>query len=184
FTFAPDLTSVTGGIADAGQSGAPAALFGGTTPAAIASGAATPPDGFGRGTVTLSINGNSNSYAYYVVNSQQLNLLQTDSGGAYMTVQSGTAQRQMPLTADSINARCVAAFTGTTTNAAGVSTSAIIGVVAVSGGAANTEFEFNNGGNVSSGQLPVISPAGSVFSYDPSTGRAVLLNTFFFGAAV
>jgi hypothetical protein len=185
FSLAADLTSVTGGIADAGQSGAPAALFGGTTPAAIASAAATPPDGFGRGTVTLSINGNSNTYVYYVVNSEQLNLIETDSGGTYMTVQSGTAQRQMPLTADSINATSVAAFTGTTMTAAGVSTSAIIGLVAVSGGAAaNTEFEFNSAGNVPPGQSPVVSPAGSVFSYDPSTGRAVLLNTFFFGAAV
>jgi hypothetical protein len=184
FTLGPGGASVAGGVADAGQAGAPSPLFGGVTPASIAAGAATSPDSLGRGTLTLSINGNANSYAYYVVNSQQLNLIETDSGGTFATVQAGTAQRQKTLDANSINATSVVALTGTAVSGGTTLPSVIIGVLTVTGGtSASANYEYNAAGTVPPNQLPVSSAATFFSPFDPATGRAVVLNAFFFGAA-
>jgi hypothetical protein len=182
FTLGTGGASVTGGIADAGQAGAPAALFGGVTAAIIAAGQATAPDANGRGTLTLTINGNATNYAYYVVNANQLNLIEIDAGGAFVTVQSGSAQLQKVLDASSINGTSVAAITGSSGGT--TSTKVIIGVQTVSGGTAvSANYENNAAGSVPPNQSP-ITGTGSVFSFDPTTGRAVILQSFFFGAAV
>jgi hypothetical protein len=187
FTLGTGGTSVTGGVADAGQAGAPAVLLGnGLTPASITAGAATAPDHSGRGTLTLIAAGNTNTYAYYVVNTQQLNLIEIDSGGTFMTVQSGTALQQKALDATSINTTSVAALTGAETSGGSTATDAIVGVITVSGGSGGTaiaSFEGNFAGSVSPMQNPSFGN-GSVFSFDPATGRGVLLNTFFFGVGV
>lgn len=188
-TIGPGATSITGGVADAGQAAAPAVLFGGgATPASINSGAATAPDASGRGTFTLTINGNANTYAYYVVNAQLLNLIETDSGGTYLTVQSGTAQLQQAITATTLNATSVVALTGTTVSSGSTAPSVIVGVLTVSGGdtpapSVTASFEYNSAGHVPPSQTPV-SAVGSLFNYNQSTGRLVLVNTLFFGAAV
>lgn len=182
FTLGAGGTSVTGGIADAGQAGAAAVLFGGASPATIVAGSATAPDANGRGTLTLTINGNSTNYAYYVVSAKQLNLIEIDAGGVFATVQSGSAQLQKTLDAGSINATSVAALTGSSNGT--TSTNVIIGVLAVSGGSsASADYEDNNAGNVPPGQIPRTG-SGSVFSFDPTTGRSVIIQGFFFGAAV
>jgi hypothetical protein len=181
FTIGAGGTSVTGGVADAGQAGAAAVLFGGASPATIVAGSATAPDATGRGTLTLTISGNSTNYAYYLVSAKQLNLIEIDTGGVFATVQAGSAQLQKTLDAGSINATSVAALTGTSN---GTSTNVIIGVLAISGGsAASANYEYNNAGNVPPGQSP-LTGSGAVFSFDPTTGRSVIIQTFFFGAAV
>jgi hypothetical protein len=185
FTLGAGGASVTGGVADAGLAGAPGpVLFGGTTPATITPGAATSPDGSGRGTLTLTINGNATNYAYYVLNAQQLNLIEIDAGGAFATVQAGSAQLQQAITANSLNATSVVALTGTAVSGGATSTNVIVGILTIpGGGTASVNFELNRAGTVSAGQNPLAS-TGSVLSFDAARGRAVLLNTFFFGAAV
>jgi hypothetical protein len=185
FTLGASGTGVTGGVADAAQAGAPGpVLFGGATPATITAGAATSPDTSGRGTLTLTINGNATNYVYYVVNAQQLNLIEIDAGGAFATVQAGSARLQQAITTNSLNATSVVALTGTAVSGGATSTYAIVGVLTIPGdGSASVNFELNKAGLVSAGQNPLVS-TGSVLSFDPTKGRAVLLNTFFFGAAV
>jgi len=187
FTLGQGGASVTGGVADGAQAGQQNFLVGGISPASIAAGQATAPDASGRGTLTLLINGNASNYAYYIVNSQQLNLIEIDSGGAFMTVQSGTAQRKKALDANSINTTSVAALTGTAFANGALSTTVLIGLLTVSGGqSATVNFEFNNAGNVNQGQIPSTNNAGSVFnnSFDPATGRVLFFQTFFTSAAV
>lgn len=183
FTLGVGTTSITGGVADAAQAQQATFLLGGVTAATIAAGPATVPDALGRGTLTLSINGNSNNYAYYIANAQQLNLIEIDAGGAFMTVQSGTAQRQKALNANSINMTSVAALTGTAPFNGATSSAVIIGVLTITGGtSASTSFEQNFAGAVSS--TPGTT-SGSVFSpFDPATGRGLLLDTFFHSAAI
>ncbi|HXA00152.1 MAG TPA: hypothetical protein VN025_20510 [Candidatus Dormibacteraeota bacterium] len=187
FTIGTGATGITGGVADAAQTGAPAVLIGtGATPATIASDVAAPPDASGRGTFTLTISGNSNQYAYYMVNSQQLNLIEIDSGGTFGTIQSGTAQKQKSLTANSLNATSVAALTGAHSSGGTTATDVIVGVLNVTGGtSATATYDFNRAGTVNAGQVPATSTIGAVFgSFDPTTGRYILVNGFFFGAAV
>ena len=192
FTLGAGGAGVTGGVADAGQAGAALPLFGGVTVATITAGAATTPDSMGRGTLTLTINGNANSYAYYVVNAQQLNLIEIDPGGLFLTVQSGTAQLQKTLTASSILGTSVAAITGTIPSNGATSSNVIVGVLSFTSDPTNANntvptanFESNAGGNVSQLQNPPQLGAGSVFSpFDTSTGRTVILNTFFSAAGV
>ena len=190
FAIGAGATSITGGIADAAQAQQPTFLAGGVSPATIAASAATAPDSLGRGTFTLSVSSNGNTYAtnyaYYVVNSRQLNLLEIDSGGTLMTLQSGTAQRQITLDANSINMTSVVALTGTTLLNGGTSTAVIIGVVNITGGTSvSVNYESNIGGG-NTNQNPSIVTGGSVYQsiFDPSTGRALLANTFFTSAAV
>jgi len=168
-------TSVTSGLADAGQAGASSALFGGPTGAASldAASTATAPDALGRGTLTLSFAGIATQYAYYIVSAQQLNLVEIDTGGSLHTVQSGTAQLQNALTASSINATSVIALTGV--NRTNTASSVIIGVLSIAGGNASTAtFDTNNGGTVATAQ----TTSGVFFSpFDPTTGRCLIANS-------
>ena len=177
--------SITGGIADAGQSGN-GPIFGGLNgPASIAAGPATGPDSFGRGTLTLSISGNANQYAYYIVNAQQLNLLEIDSGGAFQTLQAGTARQQQAMDANSVNGTGILALAGSVTdNSTGtpvVTTNVVVGQLTILGGTStNTIFDFNRGGNVGikqadSGLIPVVQAPSTAF--DPNTGRCLIAHS-------
>lgn len=182
-------TSITGGIADAAQAQQTTFLAGGVSPATIA-GAATAPDALGRGTFTLSVSNSSGNpyitnYAYYVVNAQQLDLLEVDTGGSLMTLQSGTAQRQNTLTANSINATSVVALTGAAPLSGVPSTAVIVGVMSITGGTSvSLNYESNYAGGNTSQNPSVVT--GSVYQglFDTATGRALLQNTFFASAAV
>jgi hypothetical protein len=183
FVLGAGATSVTGGFADANQSGAAAAIFGGAAgPASIAAGAATAPDALGRGTLTLSINGNANQYAYYVVNSRQLNLIELDAGGALMTVQAGTAEMQIALDASSINATSVFALTGSSSSSGTLSTATRIGVLSIaSGSGPSATYDQSISGNTAG----PVTRTGSIFgAFNPATGRYVLANTIFTGTIV
>lgn len=190
FILATGGTSVTGGIADAGQSGN-GPIFGGLNgPAAISAGAATAPDPFGRGTLTLTISGNSNQYAYYVVNGRQLNLLEIDPGGALQTLQAGTAQLQQAMTSTDINGTGIVALAGSfTDNGTGtpvLAPNVVVGQVSISGGGASgdptatTTFDFNRNGNVQieqldNGFIPVVQVPSTAF--DPTTGRCLIAHS-------
>jgi len=191
FTIGAGATGITGGVADAAQAQQPTYLIGaGVTPASIGSGAATAPDAAGRGTFTLSINNNgttlATNYAYYVVNSQQLDLIEVDAGGTLLTVQSGTAQNQKNLTATSLdNTTGVVALTGSVPLNGTAAPAVIIGLLGISGpataqAAVNLNFEGNAGGTTNPGQAPSTPAPGFVYSaLDPATGRTVLASTFF-----
>jgi hypothetical protein len=187
FTIGAGATTITGGAADAAQAGAPAVLIGtGATPATISPDVATAPDASGRGTLTITISGSSTQYAYYIVNSQQLNLIEIDGGGAFATLQSGTAQKQKALTASSVNATSVAGLTGAVASGGGPSTSAIVGVLTVTGGTtAGANYEYNQAGSVPANQSPTDNGGGgTILSFDPTTGRAVVVNGLIPDAAV
>jgi hypothetical protein len=184
FVLGTGGTSVTAGLADAGQTGATSALFGGVpggAPLDMGSSSATGPDASGRGTLTLSFASNATQYAYYVVNAQQLNLIEIDTGGTFKTVQAGTAQLQQTLTANSINATSVGALTGTTTVAGVPAPDVIIGVLSITGNVPSIVYDGNSAGNLLAG----IHGMGTIFSpLDPTTGRTLLANTFFVAAVV
>lgn len=188
FVFAAGAAGITGGVVDGAQAQQPTYLIGtGVSPAPITTGAATPPDASGRGTFTLSINNNgttyATNYAYYIVNSRQLDLIEVDSGGTLLTVQSGTAQRQNTLTANSLNATSVVALTGSAPLNGAKSTAVLVGVLTVSGNSTAANYETNFAGGNTNQNPNIIT--GSVFTpLDPTTGRALLLNTFFTSAAV
>lgn len=161
---------VTGGLVDQSEAG-------GATPTYVAApvtgGPFTPPDSSGRGTMTLTIAGNATKYAYYIVNSSQLNIVEIDQGLTFGTVQAGTAQmQQLPFTASSVNtAASVLQLTGMdivpgTNN---VEPDVIIGVISISGGTNfSLTFDANDEGNIK----PTHKISGTV-TFDPSTGRGV-----------
>lgn len=178
-------TSVTGGIADAGQSGN-GPVFGGLNgPATISAGAATAPDSFGRGTLTLTISGNSNQYAYYIVNGHQLNLLEIDSGLALQTLQAGTAQLQQAMTSTDINGTGIVAFAGSYTDSSSgtpvLAPKVLIGQLIISGGTSTSgTFDFNRNGFVGlrqldNGLIPVAQIPSTAF--DPTTGRCLIAHS-------
>ena len=184
FVLGSGGTSVTGGIADAGQAGAANALFGGVAGAApldSASSSATAPDASGRGTMTLSFAGNVTKYAYYIVSAQQLNLVEIDTGGNFKTVQSGTAQLQATLSANSINFTSVAALTGTAVSSGVTLPDVIIGQLSISGSTPTAQFDENRAGTVRTGSL---GTGSFVSPFDPTTGRTLVANTFFLGAVI
>ncbi len=183
FALGSGGTSVTGGLADAGQAGAQNALFGGVSggaPLDSAAASATGPDSSGRGTLTLSFASNATKYAYYIVNAQQLNLIEIDTGGTFHTLQAGTAQLQKTLSANSINTTSVAALTGTTVVNGASAPDVIIGVLSISGNSANANIDQNRGGSVFTNSLG----SGSVLSFDPVTGRSLVANSLFVGAVL
>jgi hypothetical protein len=176
-------TSVTGGLADAGQAGAQNAVFGGVSGGAaldVTASSATGPDSSGRGTLTLSFASNSTMYAYYIVNAQQLNLIETDTGGTFHTLQAGTAQLQKTLSVSSINATSVVALTGTTVSNGASAPYVIIGVLSISGTSAVAHFDQNRAGAVFAASLG----SGNVLSFDPATGRSLVANSLFVGAVI
>jgi hypothetical protein len=185
FILGAGAASVTGGIADAGQAGAATAIFGGVGgAAAINAGAstATPPDAFGRGTLTISVGGAATQYAYYVVDGTQMFVIETDAGGTLKTVQAGTAKDQQALTATSIQANSVAALTGMTDVGGSPSPDVIVGVLSTTGAAPTAKFDANNAGAV----VAFLRTSTGSFSspFDPSTGRAVISGTFLPDAVV
>ena len=178
-------TSVTGGFADAGQSGN-GPIFGGLNgPAAISADVATAPDSFGRGTLTLTINGNSNQYAYYIVDGKQLNLLEIDSGGTLQTLQAGTAQIQQTMDSNSINGTGIVALAGSYTDSSSgtpvLAPKVLIGQLIVSGGTSTSgTFDSNRNGFVGlrqpdNGLIPVAQVPSTAF--DPTTGRCLIAHS-------
>ena len=185
FILGAGAASIKGGIADEGQAGAANPVFGGLAGAASivpGSSSATPPDASGRGTLTLSIAGSATQYAYYVVSSSQLNLIEIDAGGALKTVEAGTARNQKPLTASSIQATSVAALTGMTSVGGAPSPDVVIGVLSTgAGGAPVASFDTNNAGTVALAQTATGSFAVPL---DTTTGRSIISGTFFPDAVV
>jgi len=180
FILGPGAASVMGGIADEGQAGATSPIFGGLAGAAAiapTSSSATPPDTSGRGSLTLSIGGSATQYAYYLIDSSQLNLIEIDAGGALKTVQAGTARNQKALSAASIQATSVVALTGMTTVGGAPSPDVIIGVLSnPSGTAPVAHFDSNNAGTVATKET---ANGSFAVPYDSSTGRGVIAGAFF-----
>jgi hypothetical protein len=174
--FVLAASGVTGGLVDESKAGDSTPRY---SAAPLAVGPFTPPDSSGRGTLTLNVNAtitgpaSSSLYAYYIVNSSQLNLLQIDPSVNFGTVQAGVARIQKPLTADSVNTTSVLQFTGMdaipgTSN--GIGPDVIIGVLKISGGNFyNLTFDSNDLGKI----LLSHNVAGAVV-FDPSTGRGEL----------
>jgi hypothetical protein len=107
-------------------------------------------------------------------------LIQIDSGGAFHTIQSGTAQRQAALNANTPNGKSIFALTGTTGGGKATSSSVLVGrvnltVPTVSQSAQVIfDWDFNKGGVIAkSGQggQGVGHDFGMFGGFDPSTGR-------------
>ena len=170
-------SGVTGGVIDQSK----AADFNPTyTAAAISAGALAAPDGNGRGTLTVTVEGDSSEYAYYIVDADHLRLAQIDRGLTHGTVQEGTAIRQKTLTADSINGIGIIQLTGMDepTGTSTVGPAVLIGAMNILGGNSFfLTFDSNDVGTILTNHLT----NGSVASFDPATGRAVLASQGGFG---
>jgi len=171
FTIAAD-GSVQSGVIDMSKAFDSAPIF---QDAPITAGTATAPDSSGRGTLSLTVAGTTSTYAYYVVSRGKWILVQTDPGAAFGTAQSGTAFAQKPLDASSINMKSVIQMTGmdAVSGTDNLIPTCLIGVMTITnGGNMGLLFDFdtNDGGSVGIGELV----NGTVTSFDPTTGRAVL----------
>jgi hypothetical protein len=177
--------SVSSGLADLSKAGNAFPIYSATP---ISSGTATAPDSAGRGTLRFTISGNSTQYAYYVANSQQLLLIETDSGSAFGTVQAGVAQQQATLTQGSVNAVSVLQLTGlgTPSGTQAVGTSVIIGQMTIaSSNSFSAVLDSNDLGTV----LTTQRLSGQLSSFNPATGRGVIsvaggFNSAFLDSAV
>lgn len=162
---------VTGGIIDQSKAGNLQPTFSAT---AISPGSLGAPDTNGRGTLSMTIQGETVQYAYYIVDANDLRLVEIDQGLAFGTVAAGSAILQKTLTTDSINTTAsVLQLTGmdepSGTNTPGPDV--IIGVMTISGGNSFTmTFDSNDLGAVVTSN----PAAGAITSFDPTTGRAVL----------
>lgn len=158
---------VTSGIADQSEAG-------GSNPTYTAqpiSGSAATPDSLGRGRLTLSVNGSSTLYAYYIVDSRQINLIEIENGSA--TVQAGVGRAQSSMNASSVNMTSVLQLTGMNhvSGTNDVAPDVLIGLATITGNSSlNLLFDSNNVGTV----LNKVSIIGSVATFDPATGRGVL----------
>jgi hypothetical protein len=186
--FTLGANGVTGGLADLSEAGAANPLY---SAAPIAAGQATAPDSSGRGTLTLAVPGNSIQYAYYIVNSSQINLVEIDKGLVLGTAQAGIALAQNgPFTANTVNTvnPSVIQMTGFDTihGTNNIAPDVIIGVMTIAGGSAfNLTFDSNDEGIVP-GTHPT---APGVVTFDPATGRGTItvtggFNTGFVDSAV
>lgn len=158
---------ISGGIVDQSKAANLTPIYSNDT----AQGSATKPDASGRGTLTLTVKGDSTQYAYYIVNSGQLNLVQIDQGLKFGTVQSGVAYAQtLPFTANSVNTTSVLQMTGIDAlpnPSTGIGPDVIIGVLNISGGNKFTlTFDENDLGTVL-----MTHPASGLVDFDPTTGR-------------
>lgn len=174
--------SVTGGLVDESKAGDPTPRYSATP---LATGPLMAPDSNGRGTLTLNVAANgtvpasSDQYAYYIVNSGQINLIQIDAAPTFGTVFAGTARVQESLAASSVNMTSVLQLTGMDTVPPATNgqpgPDVIIGVLTIpnpSGGTAQTftlTFDENDLGNIITGK----STAGAI-TFDPTTGRGTL----------
>jgi hypothetical protein len=176
------------GIVDQSKAGNSTPTYSAT---AIAAGsAATTPDASGRGTMTVTVGTTTSMYAYYLVNANQLYLLEIDPGQTYGTVQAGVARIQSAFTADSVNTvgPSVLEMTGmdSPTGTQNIGPDVIIGVMSISGGTTfGVTFDSNDLGNI----LMNHPAPGSISTFDPTTGRGVIsvaggFNTGFMDSAV
>jgi len=171
--FTLGASGVAGGLADLSEAGAANPIY---TAAPIAAGQATAPDSSGRGTLTLALPGNSIQYAYYIVNSSQLNLVEMDQGLVLGTAQAGIALAQNgPFTASTVNTvnPSVIQMSGFDTihGTNNIAPDVIIGVMTVAGGNAfNLTFDSNDEGIVP-GNHPT---APGAVTFDPTTGRGTI----------
>ena len=161
---------ITGGIIDQSKAGNPSPTYSGT---AISASSVDAPDSNGRGTLSITVSGLTNDYAYYIVDAGHVRLIEIDRGLNYGTVQAGTAVLQKTLSANSIQATSVLQLTGMD-EPSGTDTpgpDVIIGVMAISAqNSFNLTFDSNDLGSV----LRSHPAAGTLTSFDPTTGRAVL----------
>lgn len=176
------------GIVDQSKAGNSTPTYSAT---AIAAGStATTPDASGRGTMTVTVGTTTSMYAYYLVNANQLYMLQIDPGQTYGTVQAGVARIQSAFTADSVNTvgPSVLQMTGmdSPTGTQNIGPDVIIGVMSISGGTTfGVTFDSNDLGNI----LMNHPAPGSISTFDPTTGRGVIsvaggFNTGFMDSAV
>jgi hypothetical protein len=131
------------------------------------------PDAAGRGTLTITANGTSTKFAYYVINSSKFNLIQIDRGLKLGTVQAGIAVKQKALSMRSLDTSSVLQMTGMDSPHGGfsVAPAAIIGLMKISeAGAFQLTFDSNDEGII----LTNHPAAGSIVSFDPVTGRGEL----------
>ena len=157
--------AISSGIVDQSQAGAASPTF----IAQPIAGSATSPDALGRGTLNLTFGGNSFVYAYYIVNSSQINLVEIEPGST--TVQSGTAQAQSALNGGSVNLTSVLQMTGLNQVNGSSAPDVLIGLATIANGSSlNLLFDSNNAGTV----LTKVGVSGVVTSFDPATGRGVL----------
>jgi hypothetical protein len=162
------------GLVDQSKAGDPSPRYSATP---IDSGTATAPDSSGRGTLSVTISGTTSTYAYYVVNAGQLNLIQTDPGSTFGTAQAGVARLQQSLTANSIFGNSVIQWTGMDVQPVTqvLGPDVLIGVMNVAPGNQNGSF-FNL--TFDSNDIGIIlsnHPAtGFVSSFDPTTGRGLI----------
>ena len=164
--------SVTSGLVDQSQAGATNPIY---TAAAATGGSSSAPDASGRGTFTVTINGNASQYAYYIVSSSQLNIIQIDRGLMFGTAQAGTARLQNQLTANSVNTNSVSilALDGMDVlpNSNNIGPDVLIGAMTITGGSTFAmTFDENDLGNIFTSH----PTGGSVASFDPTTGRGTL----------
>ncbi|MBZ5501189.1 MAG: hypothetical protein LAN59_02970 [Acidobacteriia bacterium] len=163
-------SGITGGTIDQSEAGAASPIYAAApiSPASVAA-----PDANGRGTFDILVNGIPSQYAYYIVDSAHFLLIQIDRGLQTGTVQTGKAIAQKTLTADSVNATSVLQLTGMDepTGTSTVGPAVIIGVLSTSSGNAfSLTFDSNDIGTILTSHLA----SGSIASFDPATGRAVL----------
>lgn len=161
---------VTGGVIDQSKAADPSPTY---TDQAITPDTMTAPDSNGRGTLNITVGGNTTHYAYYLVDSDHIRLIQIDQGLLYGTVQAGTAVKQSNLTASSSQATSVVQFTGMD-EPSGTDTpgpDVVIGVMTISDTSAfDLTFDSNDLGAVFNAH----TGSGAITSFDPTTGRAVL----------
>lgn len=163
-------SSVTGGLIDQSKADDPTPAYSATS---ISGGTVGTPDSSGRGTLSLTVSGDTTHYAYYIVSSNQLNLIQLDHAPTFGTVFSGTAQTQQTLTAGSVNTTSVLEMTGMDVVPAtkSLGPDVIIGIMTISGGNTfNLTFDENDVGTI----FIAHPTGGTVASFDPNTGRGVL----------
>jgi hypothetical protein len=180
------------GIVDQSKAGNATPTYSATP---IASGStSTAPDASGRGAMTVVVSGTTSTYAYYLVNASQLYLIQIDPGHTFGTAQAGVARAQAQLTADSANTigQSVLQMTGmdTPTGTDNIGPDVIIGTMSIQGATATSgtfsiTFDSNDLGTI----LTNHPAAGTLMSFDPTTGRGVLainggFNTGFMDSAV
>jgi hypothetical protein len=172
---------VTGGLVDESKAANAAPIYSG---ASVSPDVATAPDASGRGTFTLTVNGNSTKYAYYIVNANQLNVIEIDQGLQLGTVQAGVARTQASLSAGSVNTSPASVLQMTGMDAIpgtpnGIGPDVIIGVMTISAANAfSMTFDANDLGITFAGH----PTTGTVTSFDPTTGRGVLSNPGGFNA--
>jgi len=186
--------NVTGGIMDLGKAEALTPVL---TDQSFGATAGTAPDPLGRGLFTLSVTVSSQTYnaqyAYYVVNSDQLFIIETDNGWQYATAQAGTARLQQGLgSASDVNGTSVLQLTGIDVSSGPpaypeplnvIGPHVLIGQMLISGGnSVSLTFDTNDLGVVATQlTIPNASLAGSVpgvVGYDPTTGRGTITISF------